>query len=224
MEKIEVLIADDHTVVRQGLKALLEAEPDITVVGEAETGRQALQLTLQLNPKVVVMDIAMPVLNGIEAMRQIAQEAPATRVVMLSSYSDDEYVCQVAEAGAVGYLLKETAALDLVRAIREAQQGNAFFSPLISKRLLEACREKFAKGATARTRSERLTSRESEVLQLVAEGKSNRQISAELRISVKTVEKHRQELMDKLDIHDVAGLTRFAISKGVIQSSLSPRL
>jgi DNA-binding NarL/FixJ family response regulator len=224
MESIKVLLADDHTVVRQGLRALLEAEPDLAVVGEAETGRQALCLTLELRPDVVVMDVAMPVLNGLEAMRQILKDAPATRVLILSSYSDDEYVYQATEAGAAGYLLKQTAAMDLVRAIREAWQGNAFFSPAISKRLLETCRQAITKGITARTRSERLTSRESEVLQLVAEGKGNKQISAELRISVKTVEKHRQELMDKLNIHDVAGLTRFAISKGVIASSVSPSL
>jgi DNA-binding NarL/FixJ family response regulator len=224
MEKIKVLLADDHTVVRQGLRVLLEAEPDITIVGEAETGRQAVRQTLELLPDVVVMDVAMPVLNGLEAMRQIIKAAPASRVLILSSYSDDEYVYQVTEAGAAGYLLKQTAATDLVRAIREARQGNAFFSPAISKRMLETCREAIAKGATARTRSERLTPREAEVLQLVAEGKANRQIAAELSISVKTVEKHRQELMDKLNIHDVAGLTRFAISKGVIESSVRPRL
>ena len=224
MEPIKVLLADDHAVVRQGLRALLEAQSDITIVGEAETGRQALRLTLELRPDVVVMDVAMPILNGLEAMRQILKAAPDTRVVILSSYSDDEYVYQVTEAGASGYLLKQTAATDLVRAIREAHDGNAFFSPAISKRLMDTCRQMFAKGVAARTRSERLTSRESEVLQLVAEGKANRQIAAELSISVKTVEKHRQELMDKLNIHDVAGLTRFAISKGVIASSVSPRL
>ena len=224
MEPIKVLLADDHAVVRQGLRALLEAQSDIAIVGEAETGRQALRLTLELRPDVVIMDVAMPILNGLEAMRQILKATPATRVVILSSYSDDEYVYQATEAGAAGYLLKQTAATDLVRAIREAQQGNAFFSPAISKRLLDTCREIFTKGAAARTRSERLTSRESEVLQLVAEGKANRQIAAELSISIKTVEKHRQDLMDKLNIHDVAGLTRFAISKGVIASSVSPRL
>src|SRR5882672_10135901 len=141
MEKIKVLLADDHTVVRQGLRVLLEAEPDIAIVGEAETGRQALRLALKLLPDVVVMDVAMPLLNGLEATRQILKEVPTVRVLILSSYSDDEHVHQVTEAGAVGYLLKQTAAADLIRAIREAKKGNAFFSPAISKRLLENYRE-----------------------------------------------------------------------------------
>lgn len=218
MEKIKVLLADDHTVVRQGLRVLLEAEPDIAIVGEAETGRQALRLALKLLPDVVVMDIAMPLLNGLEATRQILKDIPNTRVLILSSYSDDEYVHQVTEAGAAGYLIKQTAATDLIRAIREARGGNAFFSPSISKRILDNYREAFMKGAPSGTRTERLTSREAEVLQLVAEGKVNKQIAAELCLSVKTVEKHRQNVMNKLNIHDVAGLTRYAISKGVIKS------
>ena len=224
MEPIKVLLADDHAVVRQGLRALLEAQPDHHHCGGSRNRPAGAAPDLELRPDVVVMDVAMPILNGLEAMRQILKAAPATRVVILSSYSDDEYVYQATEAGAAGYLLKQTAATDLVRAIREAHQGNAFFSPAISKRLLDICRQMFAKGVAARMPSERLTSRESEVLQLVAEGKANRQIAAELSISIKTVEKHRQEVMNKLNIHDVAGLTRFAISKGVIASSVSPRL
>ncbi len=224
MEKIKVLIADDHNVVRQGLRALLEAEQDITVVGEAEDGRQALRLALKLLPDVVVIDVAMPLLNGLEATHQIIKEVPSTRVLVLSSYSDDEYVRRVTEAGAAGYLLKQTAAADLIRAIREARNGNAYFSPAISRRLLEHYRAAFLKGAPVGTRVNRLTPREAEVLQLVAEGKVNKQISAELCVSVKTVEKHRQQVMNKLNIHDVAGLTRYAISKGIIESGLSPRL
>ncbi|HWW03064.1 MAG TPA: response regulator transcription factor [Candidatus Acidoferrum sp.] len=218
MEKIKVLLADDHTVVRQGLRALLDAEPDIAVVGEAETGRQALRLALKLLPDVVLMDVAMPWLNGLEATRQIVKEVPTTRVIILSSYSDDEYVHQVTEAGAAGYLLKQTAATELIRAVRECKNGNAFFSPSISRRLLEHCREALHRGAPAGKRIDRLTSREAEVLQMVAEGKVNKQIAAELCISVKTVDKHRQELMKKLHIHDVAGLTRYAISSGIIES------
>src|SRR6266404_1786675 len=217
MEKIKVLIADDHTVVRQGLKALLEAEPDITIVGEAENGRQALRLALKLLPDVVVIDVAMPQLNGLEATRQIIKEIPGIRVLVLSSYSDDEYVRQVTEAGAAGYLLKQTAAADLIRAIREARRGNAFFSPAISKRLMEHYRETLVRGVPVRKRSDILTTREAEVLQLIAEGKANKQIAAELNVSVKTVEKHRQQLMNKLNIHDIAGLTRYAIAKGVIE-------
>jgi DNA-binding NarL/FixJ family response regulator len=224
MEKIKVLLADDHTVVRQGLRVLLEAETDMTVVGEADTGRQALRLAIKLAPDVVVMDVAMPLLNGLEATRQILKELPGIRVLVLSSYSDDEYVRQVAEAGAAGYLLKQTAVEDLVRAIREARNGNAYFSPAISKRMLESYREAFLKGSPPRTtRVGRLTSREAEVLQLVAEGKANKQIAAEICVSIKTVEKHRQQVMNKLNIHDVAGLTRYAIAKGVIESSPGPR-
>src|SRR6266702_3128274 len=136
MQKITVLLADDHTLVRQGFRALLEAEPDIAIVGEAGTGRQAVQLARKLRPDVVLMDIAMPLLNGLEATRQILKEVPNSRVLVLSSYSDDEYVQQLTEAGAAGYLLKQTAAADLLKAVREARRGNAFFSPAISKRLL----------------------------------------------------------------------------------------
>jgi DNA-binding NarL/FixJ family response regulator len=224
MEKIKVLLVDDHTVVRQGLRLLLEAEPDITTVGEAETGRQAVQLTKKLLPDVVVIDIAMPLLNGLEATRQILKDVPTAKVLVLSSYSDDEYVYQLTEAGAAGYLLKQTAATDLIKAIREAKKGNAFFSPAISKRLLEHYREAFLRGVPVRKRTELLTSREAEVLQLIAEGRPNKQIAAELCISIKTVEKHRQQVMNKLNIHDVAGLTRYAISKGIIESNAGLQL
>src|SRR6266481_5951936 len=136
MQKITVLVADDHTLVRQGFRALLEAERDIAIVGEAGTGRQAVQLAKRLRPDVVLMDIAMPLLNGLEATRQIIREVPSTKVIILSSYSDDEYVNQLTEAGAAGYLLKQTAAADLIKAIREAAKGNSFFSPAIFKRLM----------------------------------------------------------------------------------------
>src|SRR5436190_4146078 len=219
MQKITVLLVDDHTVVRQGLRVLLEAEQDIAVVGEAETGRQAVQLTKKHSPDVVVMDIAMPMLNGLEATRQILKEVPNAKVLVLSSYGDDEYVHQLTEAGAAGYLLKQTAATDLIKAIHEARKGNAFFSPAISKRLLDHYRQAFLKGVPVRKRTELLTSREAEVLQLIAEGKPNKQIAAELSLSIKTVEKHRQQLMNKLGIHDIAGLTRYAIAKGIIETS-----
>ncbi|HET7535093.1 MAG TPA: response regulator transcription factor, partial [Candidatus Didemnitutus sp.] len=215
---IRVLLADDHTVLRQGLRALLAAEPDIEIAGEAETGRNAIQLARKLRPDVIVMDIAMPLLNGLQATRQLTSELPATRVIVLSSYNDDEYVERLTEAGAVGYLIKSTAALDLVKAVREASQGNAYFSPTISRRLIDCYRRAFASGQPVRKSTETLTARESEVLQLIAEGGSNKQIAAELCISIKTVEKHRQQVMDKLNIHDIAGLTRYAISKGMIES------
>jgi DNA-binding NarL/FixJ family response regulator len=222
MKSIKVLLADDHTVVRQGLRSLLAAEPAFEVVGEADNGRQAVQLTHKLQPDVVVMDIAMPQLNGLEATRQILKEVPTAKVLILSSYGDDEYVHQLTEAGAAGYLIKQTAAHDLIKAIHEAHAGNAFFSPSISKRLLDSYREAFIHGRPMKKRNSTLTSREQEVLQLVAEGRVNKQIAAELCISIKTVEKHRQQVMNKLNIHDVAGLTRYALAKGVIENSAVP--
>src|SRR5438552_9702864 len=165
MQKITVILADDHTVVRQGLRALLEAEEDMSVVGEAENGRQAVNMAKRLQPDVVVMDIAMPTLNGLEATRQINKESPKSKVLILSSYCDDEYVQQLTDAGAIGYLIKQTAAQDLVMAIREAKKGNAFFSPAISRRLLEHYRQAATKGEPVRKGSRRLTTREMEVLQ-----------------------------------------------------------
>jgi DNA-binding NarL/FixJ family response regulator len=217
MQKITVLLADDHTVVRQGFRVLLEAEADLAVVGEAQTGRQAVELVKKLKPEVVVMDIAMPVLNGLEATRQILREAPSARVLILSSYSDDEYVNELHSAGASGYLLKQSAVTDLVKAIREVRRGKTFFGAAISQRLIAHYRQAVLHGTSVNKRSDRLTSREMEVLQLIAEGWVNKQIASELSLSIKTVEKHRQQLMNKLGIHDIAGLTRYAISKGVVR-------
>ena len=181
----------------------------------------------QLNPDVVLMDIVMPSLNGLEAARQITKQMPDCKVLILSSYGDDEYVQRLTEVGATGYLIKQTAADDLLKAIREAFKGNAFFSPAIAKRLRDQCRQTYMTGQPVKRRSDYLTTREAEVLQLIAEGRANKQIAAELCISIKTVEKHRQQVMNKLGIHDVAGLTRHAISKGIIESnaaSLQPAL
>ena len=219
VDKIKVLLADDHTVVREGLRVLLEAESDIVVVGEAANGREAVQLTKKLQPDVVVMDIAMPNLNGLEATRQITRDVPTAKLLVLSSYNDDEYVHQITGAGATGYLLKQTAATDLIKAVREVRRGNAFFSPVVSRRLVEHYRNAVSSGAPVKKRNDLLTLRETEVLQLIAEGRANKQIAAELNISIKTVEKHRQQVMNKLNIHDIAGLTRYAISKGVIENS-----
>jgi len=224
MKKIQLLLVDDHNMVRQGLRVLLEAEPDIAVIGEAETGRQAVQMARTLQPDVIVMDIAMPNLNGLEATRQIVKEVPNAKVLVLSSYGDDEYLHQLTDAGACGYLLKQTAANDLIKAVRETSKGNAFFSPAVSKRLLDRYRETFLNGAPIKKQGVLLTTREAEVLQLIAEGKPNKQIAADLCISIKTVEKHRQQVMNKLNIHDIAGLTRYAISKGVIESGVAVRI
>ena len=218
MKRISVLLAEDHTVVREGLRALLKREEDIEVVGESRNGREAVQLTEVLLPDVVVMDIAMPLLNGVEATRQILRVVPATRVLLLSAHSEDAYVEQVIQAGAAGYLLKQTAASTLVRAIREAHQGRTFFSPYISRRLVDLQEKSMDRGRRPRKGAGRLTSREVEVLQLIAEGMANKETATQLGISIKTVEKHRQHLMKKLGIHDTAGLTRYAISAGIIEA------
>jgi DNA-binding NarL/FixJ family response regulator len=217
MRKISVLLVDDHTVVRQGLRALLAAEEDMEVIGEAENGRQAVTAAKKTPPDVVVMDVAMPLLNGLEATRQILKALPQTKVLVLTSYGDDDCVAQMMQAGAAGYLIKQTAANDLLKAIREVHLGNAYFSPAVAKRLRDQCREAFSTGQPSKKGSHDLTSREAEVLQLIAEGFSNKQIGGELAISIKTVEKHRQQVMNKLNIHDVAGLTRYAISRGLIE-------
>ena len=217
MKQITVLLAEDHQIVREGLRSLLKHERDIEVVGEAETGRQAVQLTRELRPAVVVMDIAMPLLNGLEATRQIRKAVPDTKVLILSAHSDDSYVEQVTQWGAAGFLLKQTSSHVLATAIREVQKGNTFFSPSISKRVKDRRQKSLDRGQKG---SNRLSSREVEVLQLIAEGKPNKQVAVELGVSFKTVDKHRQHLMAKLNIHDVAGLTRYAIAEGIIESSV----
>jgi DNA-binding NarL/FixJ family response regulator len=218
MKPITVLLAEDHMVVRQGLRKLLEAEDDLEVVGEAETGRQAVEMTRKLRPAVVVMDIAMPLLNGLEASRQILKQGLGTKVLILSAHSDDAYVEKALEFGAKGFLLKQTSAHVLSRAIREVQRGNVFFTPSIAKRMAES--QPLVASRSVKKKVAQLSSREVEALQLIAEGKANKQIAAELGISIKTVEKHRQRLMQKLGIHDTAGLTRYAIAAGIIESSL----
>jgi DNA-binding NarL/FixJ family response regulator len=218
--RITVLLAEDHAVVRQGLRALLAADSGFEIVGEACTGREAVDLARTLRPEVILMDIAMPMLNGVEATRQILAVTPKARVVILSAYSDQVYVDRLTKIGVFGFLEKQSSAEILTKAIREVARGHAFFSPTIARRLAaKAARPRDREGAL-RPNDTQLTSREAEVLQLVAEGFANKQAAAELRISVKTVEKHRQNLMNKLNIHDTAGLTRYAIAAGVIESSV----
>lgn len=216
--KITVVLADDHTVIREGLRVLIEASGDISVIGQAENGRQAVQLVQELHPNVAILDVAMPQLNGLEATRQIVKKCPSTKVLILSTYSDEDCVYRLLEEGATGYLVKQTALHDLLKAIREAHKGNAFLSPTISKRLLDHYRNAFQRGEMLRKTSPRLTTREAEILQLIAEGYANKQIADELTISIKTVEKHRQQLMQKLNIHEVASLTRYAIAKGIVET------
>jgi DNA-binding NarL/FixJ family response regulator len=223
MKKISVLLVDDHTVLRQGLRALLGQVEDIEVVGEASNGREAQQAAKKLLPDVVIMDVMMPLMNGLEGTRQMMKNVPSAKVLVLSSYSDDDYVQQLVEIGASGYLLKQTASDDLVTAIREVQKGNVFFSPAITTRFRDQCREAFGDGQPLK-RNVTLTSRESEVLQLIAEGLPNKLIADELGISIKTVEKHRQQIMVKLHIHNVAGLTRYAISAGIVNRDVAIKL
>jgi DNA-binding NarL/FixJ family response regulator len=220
MNRITVLLAEDHHLVREGFRSLLEHESDIEVVGEAATGREAVQLTRKLQPAVVVMDIAMPLLNGLEATRQIRRDFPATKVLILSAHNDDAYVEQVATLGAAGFLLKQTSSHILAKAIREVQKGHTFFSPAVAKRVSVRNRNHPGRAGQVQKKTNRLSSREIEVLQLIAEGKPNKQVAAELGVSFKTVDKHRQNLMTKLDIHDVAGLTRYAIAEGIIESTV----
>jgi len=220
MPNISVLLVDDHNIVRQGLKALLAAEGDISIIAEAQTGREAVQLATQHLPQIVIMDLAMPRLNGCEATRQILKAIPSAKIIVLSTYADDHHLQQALGAGAAAYLLKQTAAADLIQAIREVRKGNAFFSPAIAKRLREqTCQPAQPEGA--RTPDVELTQREAEVLQLIAEGYANKQIADELGLSVKTIEKHRQQVMLKLDIHNIPGLVRHAVAKGIIESNLA---
>jgi DNA-binding NarL/FixJ family response regulator len=214
------MLAEDHTIVREGFRKMLELEDDLEVVGEAQDGRQAVALAKKLRPNVVLMDIAMPLLNGLEATRQVLKGLPATKVLILSAHSDDAYVKNATESGAVGFLLKQTSAHDVCRAIREVQKGNTFFSPSIAKRFNHLNPKANNHAGGFKKNGVQLTSREMEVLQLIAEGKANKETASELGIGIKTVEKHREHLMQKLNIHDTAGLTRYAIGAGIIESSV----
>lgn len=220
MKKITVLLADDHTIVREGFRKMLELEADIEIVGEAQDGRRAVVLVKKLKPAVVLMDIAMPSLNGLEAARQILKDISTTKILMLSAHSDDAYVSTAIESGAAGFLLKQTSAHDVCQAIREVAAGKTFFSPSIAKHFHRLNPQLPGRKGKLDAKIAQLTSREMEVLQLIAEGKANKEIAAELGIGLKTVEKHREHLMSKLDIHDTASLTRYAVSAGVIESSV----
>jgi DNA-binding NarL/FixJ family response regulator len=215
--RISVLLADDHRVVREGLRALLSSEPDIEVVGEASNGREAVLLAQHLQPAVLLMDILMPRLNGVEATRQIRQLCPAIRVLILTSRSEDRYLQQTTALGVAGYLLKDTSASALRTAIRHVHQGKKAFSPSIACRLPNQCADHCG---TCVYHQACLSEREVEVLQLVAEGLLNKQIAAELKLSARTIEKHRGAITRKLNIFDTASLTRYAIGAGIIESSV----
>ena len=220
MKRITVLLAEDHTIVREGFRKMLELEKDFEVVGEAQEGRQAVALAKKLRPEVLLMDIAMPKLNGLEATRQVVKAVPGTKVLILSAHNDDAYVEDATNAGARGFLLKQTSSHEVCEAIREVQKGNTFFSPAVARRRDRLQSQSSGRRGMRNKKEAQLTSREMEVLQLIAEGKANKETASELGIGIKTVEKHREHLMQKLNIHDTAGLTRYAISAGIIESSV----
>ncbi|MFV9503217.1 MAG: response regulator [Oscillochloridaceae bacterium umkhey_bin13] len=213
MTVLRILIADDHTLVRAGFRSLLEKLPDCVVVGEVSDGREALRLVAQMQPDVVLMDVKMPTLNGLEATARISRDHPQVRVVILSMYSNEEYVLQALRAGAVGYLLKDAATAELQLAIHAAVGGEMYLSPSISKRVLQDYIQLVGSGGGM---LDSLTPRQREVLQLIAEGRTMKEIAQSLHISVKTAESHRAQLMERLDIHDVTGLVRFAIRVGLV--------
>jgi two-component system, NarL family, response regulator NreC len=216
MGRVRILLADDHTVVRQGLRKLLEERPDWEVVAEAGDGREAVRLAEQHKPDVAILDVAMPLLNGIEATRQIAKRLPSTRVLVLSMHADEAYVTQILQAGAAGYLLKDSADVDLLKAVDEASQGRSFFSPAIARVMLDDYVRQLAdKGITDRYES--LSEREREIFQLIAEAKANKEIAALLNVSPSTVETHRAHIMEKLDLHSAAEIVLYAVRRGVIR-------
>jgi two-component system, NarL family, response regulator NreC len=211
---IKVLLADDHRVFREGLRALLERSPDFRVVGEAESGRTAVRLARELGPDVIVMDISMPDLNGIDAARQIAGRMPHTRIVALSMHSDRRFVTEMLKAGARGYLLKDCTCDELILAIRTAAAGKTYLSPAVADEVVKAYLDQSPESAGDSDASA-LTDRQREVLQLLAEGRTTRQIALHLHVSIKTVETHRHQIMDKLNIHSIAELTKYAVREGL---------
>lgn len=217
-DKISILLADDHKIVRKGLRFLLELEPDMLVVGESENGMEALALVKKLRPEVVLMDIAMPKLNGLEASRQILKTYPRTKVIILSAHADDCYIEKVVEMGVSGFLVKQCSPKYLTDAIRAVVSGETYFSPVVNERIHFFEKKELNRDGVNAHVGHSLSSREAQVLQLIVEGKANKVVAFELKISVKTVEKHRQNLMKKLGIHDVAGLTRYSISEGIIEN------
>jgi DNA-binding NarL/FixJ family response regulator len=210
MKRIRILLADDHAVVRQGFKMILGAQPDMEIVGEAGNGREVIELAEKLRPDVVVMDVAMPELNGIEATRRVTEAVPHTRVIALSMHKDSVYVREVLRAGARGYLLKDSGAGDLVSAVRAIAQGEGYLSPAVSNAVLDDYRRHVTNPIDL------LSTREREVLQMLAEGKTNKEIAGILNLSVYTVDAHRGRIMEKLNLHSINELVRFAVRNGLI--------
>jgi two-component system, NarL family, response regulator NreC len=213
---LRILLADDHTVVRQGLRKVLEERPEWAVVAEAGDGREAVRLAEQFKPDVSILDVAMPLLNGIEATRQIARRVPSTRILVLSMHADEAYVAQILRAGASGYLLKDSADVDLIQAVSEVASGKSFFSPAIARVMLD----NYVRHGTEKDVSDRyesLSQREREIFQLIAETKTNKEIAALLNVSPSTVETHRARIMEKLNLHSAAEIVLYAVRRGVIR-------
>jgi DNA-binding NarL/FixJ family response regulator len=213
MTPYRILLVDDHALVRAGIRSLLEKLPTTEIVGEAGNGRDALSLVQTCQPNIVLMDVAMPGLNGLEAVTRLQKEFPAVKVIILSMHSNEEYVLQALRAGACGYLLKDAATVELELALQAVARGENYLSPAISKRVIE---NYVARVDAQPGPLEQLTSRQREILQLIAEGKNTKEIASLLNISIKTVETHRAQLMDRLDIHDVPGLVRYAMRVGLV--------
>jgi len=215
MASVRILLGDDHTLVRQGVRKILEEQPDWHIVSEVGDGREAVRQTLALEPDVAVLDIGMPLLNGIEATSQIARRAATTRVLILSMHADEQYVARALEAGATGYLLKDSADADLIGGVAAVATGKSFFSPAVAKLMLTDYRRRLA-GKTVVDRYELLSEREREIFQLVAEGHSNKEVAELLSISPTTVETHRAHILQKLGVHNTAELVLYAVRRGVI--------
>jgi DNA-binding NarL/FixJ family response regulator len=213
MSALRVLLADDHALMRAGIRALLDRLPGVEVVGEAGNGREALEMIKRSAPNVLLMDISMPELGGLEALPRIVKSFPAVKVLILSRHASEEYVLRALRCGAAGYMLKEAAVEELALAIKAIAKGDTYLSPLISRTVVESY---LKRAAGQEGPGEQLTARQREILQLIAEGKSTKEVAFVLGISIKTVEAHRSQLMDRLDIHDVAGLVRYAIRTGLI--------
>lgn len=217
MSKIRILLADDHAILRAGLVRLLGEEKDIEVVGEAENGREAVQKVQELHPDIVLMDIGMPVMNGMEATKQIKKRDADVKVLVLTMHDNEEYLFQVLQAGAAGYVLKKAADSDLVNAIHVVSRGDCFLYPSAAKMVVENYLDKLKHGQEPTSSFDTLTDREREILTLVAEGHTNREIAENLFISVKTVETHKANIMEKLNLHKRAELVKYAIKKGMLQ-------
>jgi len=214
MKKIHILLADDHVLVRAGIRSLLEQMSGIEVIGEAGDGREAVKLIRQLRPDIVLMDVAMAQMNGIEATARIKKAYKDVRVIILSMYSNEEYVLQALQAGASGYLLKDAATLELELAVRAVSRNETYLSPGVSKHVIDSYRKRIL---TDQQPADQLTPRQREVLQLIAEGRTTKEIASILKIAIKTVETHRTQMMERLNIHDIAGLVRYAIRVGLIR-------